>query len=74
MSADQAHRVPPVPSNATRKSVPYVRDYFHPDPGYDQPGPPRRSDFSLVVIVQGFVVFVAIVMFCVLASLVEVGS
>lgn len=44
------------------------------DPGYDQPGPPRRSDLSLVVIVQGFVVFVAIVLFCFLASLVEVGS
>ena len=70
------HRVTPLPSNVRYPGYSEAWDRFvdRTDPGYDQPGPPRRSDLSLVVIVQAFVVFVAIVLFCVLASLVEVGS
>lgn len=66
-----------LPSNVRHPVIGETPDFgvqYRTDPGYDQPGPPRRSDFSLVVIVQGFVVFVAIVLFCFLASLVEVGS
>lgn len=58
----------------TYSAVSPAREWDRTDPGYDHPGPIRRSDLSLVVIVQGFVVFAAIVLFCFLASLVEVGS
>lgn len=49
--------------------VPPPREWDRTDYA-DAPGPPRRSDFSVIVLVQGAVVFAAIVMFVVLASLV----
>lgn len=77
MSRDQAHRIPPVPSNATfpcpcgcDKRWPVYWD--RTDPGYDQPGPPRRSDLSWQLVIEGAVVFAVIVLFVVLASLVAV--
>lgn len=42
MNRDQAHRIPPVKGSPMANGYQYDRL----DPGYDQPGPPRRSDFS----------------------------
>ena len=69
MTRHQAHRVPPVPSNARRDPIassPYRDEWLHVDPGYDQPGPPRRSDLSwqsiieLVVLMAGIIVIVGL--------------
>lgn len=83
MTHDQAHRIPPVPSNVRWPGDDGVRIKEYPDgstviykvdPGYDQPGPPRRSDISWQRFIEGFIVFAAIVLFVFLASLVGVGS
>lgn len=73
------HRVTPLPSSVDWQYQDmngmvdiYPAPVYH-DPGYDQPGPPRRSDFSVKAVATGFIMFVAIVLFCFLASLVEVG-
>jgi hypothetical protein len=66
-----AHPIPPAPSNLRRGPI-ETRDLWRPDPGYDQPGPIRRGELSWQRVAEAFVVFVAIVMFCFLASLVEV--
>ena len=48
-------------------------EYERLDPGYDQPGPIRRGELSWRLVAEAFVVFMAIVMFVFLASLVEVS-
>lgn len=71
---DQAHRIVPPPSNLRYPPHPdeTLREWMRLDAAYDQPGPPRRSDLSWQLVIEGAVVFVAICVFVVLASLVAV--
>ena len=81
MTRDQAHRIPPVPSNATKRALEaarrgdlrpeHIRDMAL-DPGYDQPGPPRRSDLSWQSIIELVVLMAGIIVIVGLCSLVAV--
>jgi len=65
-----AHRIVPPPSNLRRDPVEERRAWDRLDPGYDRPGPIRRSDLSWQLVAEAVAVFGAIVMFVILASLV----
>ncbi len=67
----QAHRIPPAPSNLSHRDLVW-REYVRTDPLYDQPGPPRRSDISWQLVIEGLLVFIAISMFVIGFSLIAV--